>query len=230
MQDFQAEVIAIDGPSGAGKGTVAGAVAEHLGWRRLDSGALYRVVGLVASRRGIDFGAAALAAMARDLDIAFTGDAVIVDGADETRAIRAPGIDAAASRVAAVAALRTALLDVQRRFRRPPGLVAEGRDMGTTVFPDATLKIFLTASAEARAERRHRQLRILNDGCAGVSLAAIFKAIEERDTRDRNRAASPLVPALDAVAVDSTGMSISEVVATILSARSRLAEEAADLT
>ena len=237
-------VIAIDGPSGAGKGTVAAEVAERLGWRLLDSGALYRIVGLLAVRRRIDLrDGPALAALASGRDISFTDRAVTVDGADETAAIRDPAVDAAASTVAAVPEVRAALLATQRGFRRPPGLVADGRDMGTVVFPDARAKVFLTASLEARAERRRQQLlqtqrlrdghprRNLNAGHGGgsvsrraerVPLAAaadldgLLKAIEERDARDRSRSISPLVPAADAVTIDTTTMTVGEVVETVL--------------
>ena len=208
------QVIAIDGPAGAGKGTAAAWVAERLGWRLLDSGALYRVVALTALRRDADLAQGdALAAIARNLDIAFCAGTVTVDGTDETFAIRKPEVDAAASKVAASPTVRAALLDVQRDFREPPGLVADGRDMGTVVFPDARLKVFLTASAEERARRRYRQLK---DCDPNVSLRALFEAIEERDRRDSSRAVSPLVPAPDAMAIDSTAMSIGDVAGTVL--------------
>ncbi len=235
-----ADVVTIDGPGGAGKGTVSGLLAARLGWHLLDSGALYRVVGVVAERRGIDLAdAAALATMARGLDIAFTESvtddavsvAVVVDGADETSAIRAAEAEEPASRVAALADVRTALGDVQQSFRRPPGLVADGRDMGTVVFPDARLKIFLTASAEVRAERRMRQLaadpRRLKDQHAGDSLrapcggsAAALTAVrartQARDQRDRTRDVSPLVPATDAMTIDSTALSIDNVMTEVM--------------
>ena len=209
-----APVIAIDGPAGAGKGTAAVLVAERLGWRLLDSGALYRIVALAALRRGADLAQGqALAAIVGDLAIAFPAGRVMVDGADETLAIRASEVDAAASKVSALPPVRAALLDLQRSFRAPPGLVADGRDMGTVVFPDAPLKVFLTASVEERAQRRYRQLK---DRQASVSLRALFEAIEERDRRDRDRAASPLVPAPDARTIDSTAMSIEEVADAVL--------------
>ena len=209
-----APVIAIDGPAGAGKGTAAVLVAERLGWRLLDSGALYRVVALAALRRGANLAQGpALAAIAGDLAIAFPAGRVMVDDADETLAIRAPEVDAAASKVSALPPVRAALLGLQRSFRAPPGLVADGRDMGTVVFPDAPLKVFLTASVEERARRRHRQLK---DRQAGVSLRALSEAIEERDRRDRDRAVSPLVPAPDAATIDSTAMSIEEVADAVL--------------
>lgn len=210
-----AEVIAIDGPAGAGKGTAAAAVAARLGWRLLDSGALYRVVGLQALRRGLDLADEhALAAMAAGLRIAFDGERVMVDDEDQTSAIRAHPVDAAASTVAKLAAVRSALLDLQRGFRQPPGLVADGRDMGTVVFPSARLKVFLTASAEERARRRYRQLKASQPS---VSLRTLFEAIEERDRADANRAVAPLAAAADAVTIDSSGMSVEAVVGAIVS-------------
>jgi len=206
-------VIAVDGPSGSGKGTLAQYLAQRLGWHYLDSGALYRIVGLAALERGVDpEDGPALAALARRLEIAFSPDrvppTVSVDGRDVTRDIRAEPVSVAASKVAAHAALRSALIATQRAFRRPPGLVADGRDMGTVVFLDARLKIFLEASAEERAERRHKQLK---DKDLSVSLRALLASIRERDARDRQRAASPLVPAADAVVIDSTGLTIEGV-------------------
>ena len=220
------DVIAIDGPAGSGKGTAAKAMAERLGWRLLDSGALYRIVALTALRRGIELDAGdALADMARGLDISFSGTAgaAVVDGRDESAAIRAREVDAAASEVSALPAVRAALLEAQRGFRQPPGLVADGRDIGTVVFPEARLKIFLTASIAERARRRHRQLREaaarerLKNPRSSVSLRALSKAIEARDERDIGRAASPLVAAPDAVTIDSSSMSIAAVVQTIWS-------------
>ena len=207
-------VIAIDGPAGSGKGTVAKGVASRLGWGLLDSGALYRVVALTAVRRGMDLSdAPALAAMATHLRIAFTDAKVLVDGADATNAIRAPEIDAPASKVAALPAVRTALLDVQRGFRRPPGLVADGRDMGTVVFPDAALKIFLDATPEVRAERRLRQQRERGDDAIR---SATLEAMRQRDQRDRQRSVAPLVPAADAVVIDSTTLSADVVIERVL--------------
>ena len=224
-------MIAIDGPAGSGKGTVAKGVASRLRWGLLDSGALYRVVALTAVRRGIDLAdGAALAAMATRLHIGFADARVLVDGAEATEAIRAPEIDAPASKAAALPAVRAALLDVQREFRRPPGLVADGRDMGTVVFPDATLKIFLDASPEARAERRLKQRRDLaaarDDSSASASataLAALRAAMRERDERDRQRAVAPLVPAADAVVVDSTTISANAVINRVLALAARRA-------
>ena len=208
------DVVAIDGPAGAGKGTAAAAVAVRLGWRLLDSGAIYRVVGLAALRRGIGLAdESALAALARGLRISFGQTAVVVDGKDEAQAIRAPAVDAAASAVAKLPAVRDAVLETQRSFRQPPGLVADGRDMGTVVFPDARLKVFLTASAEERARRRHRQLKASQPN---VSLRALFEAIEARDRADATRAVAPLVAAADAVTIDSSAMSIDAVAASIM--------------
>ena len=217
-----APVIAIDGPSGSGKGTVAKGVARKLGWGLLDSGALYRVVALTATRRGVGLAdEAALAALARSLDIAFAGAAVLVDGTEVTDAIRALEIDAPASKVAALPAVRSVLLDMQRGFRQPPGLVADGRDMGTVVFADAALKIFLTASAEARAERRLKQLRERHEtGSDSAPTAEGFgtvrSAMRSRDDRDRRRTVAPLAPAVDAVAIDATTISANAVIQRVL--------------
>lgn len=227
MSKAEIGVIAIDGPGGAGKGTAASLVAARLGWRLLDSGALYRVVALAALRREISLAdAEGLANLTSSLDITFGAGAVLVDGEDQSLGIRQPAVDQAASKVAALPPVRAALLSRQRDFRQRPGLVADGRDMGTVVFPDAPLKVFLTASAEARARRRYRQLREL-PACASergklkkrtpnVSLRALLQAIEERDRRDRQRRVSPLVAAPDAVTIDSTELSIDAVVAAIL--------------
>ena len=221
-------VIAIDGPVGSGKGTVSHRVATELGFLLLDSGALYRVVALAARGRGASFrDAEALAQLAATLDIAFVpGDAAdpvrtLLDGVDVTREIRSEQCGNDASRVSAVPEVRATLLARQHGFRRPPGLVADGRDMGSVVFPDAPVKVFLTASAQARAERRHKQL--IAKGI-GVSVTRLFREMTERDKRDRERSVAPLKPAEDAVVVDTTGLDADTVVARVLEiARCRLA-------
>jgi len=219
-------VVCIDGPSGSGKGTIAERVARGLGFHLLDSGALYRLTALAALRRGTDTeDDAALAAIASALAPRFEplpggGLRIMLEGEDVSGAIRDEAVGMAASRVAASAPVREALLACQRAFRVPPGLVADGRDMGSVVFPDAELKIFLTASAEERARRRHKQLK---DKGIGVNLRDLLRDIEARDGRDRARAASPLVPARDAVEIDSTGRRIEEVTMLVLEmARERL--------
>jgi len=207
-------VITIDGPSGSGKGTIASRIARRLGWHFLDSGALYRLVGLSALKRGVNFSEAeALAALARELDARFHQERILLDGEDVTDDIRTEVAGNAASKVAAVPAVRDALLAWQRDYARSPGLVADGRDMGTVVFPEAQLKIFLTASAEERARRRHKQL--MEKGFS-ASLPTLVEEIRERDERDTNRPVAPLKPAGDALVIDSTTLSIDEVVAEVL--------------
>ncbi|WP_295390227.1 (d)CMP kinase [uncultured Thiodictyon sp.] len=202
-------VVTIDGPSGTGKGTLAVLLAARLGWQCLDSGALYRVLGLAAARRGIDLDdAPALAALAGNLGVSFVGGRVLLDGADLGDAIRTETAGMAASRVAVHPGVRAALLEWQRRQACPPGLVADGRDMGTVVFPRAGLKVFLDASAQVRAERRYKQLR---EKGLDANLPALVEEIAERDARDRNRAVAPLRAAADAVMVDSTALSINDV-------------------
>jgi cytidylate kinase len=210
----RAPVIAVDGPSGSGKGTLAARLARTLEWHLLDSGALYRIVAWSALAEGLalDDGKA-LAELAGRLrirfDVAGRDEVVVrVGDTDVSRAIRDEAVSAAASQVAALPVVRTALLDTQHRFRRRPGLVADGRDMGTVVFADAPLKIFLDASAEERARRRYKQLK---DKDLGVSLRALLESIRERDERDRSRAVSPLKPAEDAVVIDSSSLSIDDV-------------------
>ena len=207
-------VIAIDGPSGSGKGTVTQRVAAHLGWRVLDSGALYRLVGFAVDKAGIGFeDDNKISEIAHNLNVKFDGGDILLDGADVTDLIRTETAGNNASKVAAMPGVRAALLDWQREYAQPPGLVADGRDMGTTVFPHAGVKIFLTASAAERAKRRHKQL--IEKGLP-ANLAALTAEIEERDARDQSRAASPLVPAPDAVEIDSTTLGIEKVVEMVL--------------
>ena len=210
-----APVIALDGPSGSGKGTVGQLLAARLGWHFLDSGALYRALALAAQAAGIDLGdSAALAALAGKTRIDFVprpGAAaqVFLDGCDVGERLRTESAGEGASRVAALPAVRQALLQKQHALRRPPGLVADGRDMGTTVFPDAALKVFLTATPEVRAERRYKQLK---EKGFDVTLARLLDEIRERDARDAKRAASPLKPAADAYILDTSHLGITEVV------------------
>ncbi|HSF77953.1 MAG TPA: (d)CMP kinase [Steroidobacteraceae bacterium] len=212
-------VIAVDGPSGSGKGTVCRLVARALGWHLLDSGALYRLVALAGDRAGLDASdQAGHAALAGSLDIRFEVDEagterVLLDGEDITRELRSEKAGNAASRVAAWPDVRKALFQRQRRFMQAPGLVADGRDMGSVVFRDAGLKIFLTASAEERARRRHKQLK---EKGLGVNLAALSAEISERDRRDATREVAPLVACEDAVVIDSTALDIDAVVERVL--------------
>lgn len=216
--DASAPVLTIDGPSGSGKGTVARQVAQALGWHLLDSGALYRAVGLLAAERGIDAAdVPALAALARELPIAFAatdqGVSVRLEGRARDQDLRTEEAGAAASAVAALAPVRDALLARQRAFRQAPGLVADGRDMGTVVFPDAPYKVFLTASAEERARRRLNQL--MEKGVA-ATLDALLADIRLRDARDSGRSVAPLRAAEGALRIDSTGMSVGRVVGQVL--------------
>ncbi len=209
-------VITIDGPSGSGKGTIAARVATALGWHLLDSGALYRIIGVMAARNDVPRDdEEAVAAFASTLSISFADGKVAVGDLDLTDAIRTEDAGELASQVAALPAVRDAVFDLQRSFREPPGLVADGRDMGTVVFTDANLKIFLDASAEERAERRYKQLK--NKGLS-VSLPGLLAQIQERDARDRGRAVAPLKPAEDALVIDSTSMSIETVFDLVMEA------------
>ena len=215
----KAPVIAIDGPSGSGKGTIARRVAEALGYHLLDSGALYRLTALSAVRRGVALDDEdGLVEVARTLDARFDsdeagGERIRLEGDDVSVEIRTEEAGRGASTVAAIPVVRQALLERQRAFQRPPGLVADGRDMGTQVFPSAAVKIFLTASAEERARRRHKQLK---DKGLDVSLAALSRDIEDRDRRDSERSVAPLRPAEDARILDSSGQSIEAVTQTVL--------------
>jgi len=219
MSSPEPPVICLDGPSGAGKGTVSRILAARLGWHLLDSGALYRLTALAEERRETPLrDEQAVADVAAHLDPRFVADAngdmtIFLDGEEVTGAIRRESVSSGASRVAAMAAVREALIGRQRGFRREPGLVADGRDMGTVVFPEAPLKIFLTASAEERARRRHKQLM---DMGFDANLSQLIADIAERDRRDAEREVSPLHPAADAVTLDTTEMSVAEVVAEIL--------------
>lgn len=208
-----AMVITIDGPSGSGKGTLSQMLARYLGFHLLDSGALYRLVALAAMKRNLDiFNEQIITPVALNLNVRFTVSdhsmSVLLDDENVTEAIRQEAVGMGASQIAAYAGVRSALLERQRAFAVPPGLVADGRDMGTVVFPDAVAKIFLTASAEARAERRFKQLQQKGEN---VDKAALIADIRERDTRDSNRPVSPLKPAEDAVIIDSTLIGINEV-------------------
>ena len=212
-------VIAIDGPSGSGKGTIARRVAEQLGWHLLDSGSLYRITAYAAELRGLDLrDGAVVAEVARTLDVRFIEAAenvsVIFEKKDITNSIRTEKAGVAASIVAAAPAVRAALIDRQRGFAQPPGLVADGRDMGSVVFPDAGLKIYLTASVAERARRRYKQLK---DKGMDVSLHALSQDMEERDRRDSQRAVAPLRACEDARVLDSTQLDILEVVDLVIS-------------
>ncbi len=216
----QYPVIAVDGPSGSGKGTICSLLARELGWSLLDSGALYRLVALAARHHGVALSDVdALVVLAAHLDVQFiTLDghnevAAVLEGEDVTNSIRTEECGADASVVAALGPVRDALLERQRAFACEPGLIADGRDMGTVVFPDAPLKIYLTASAEERANRRYNQL--INKGL-GASLQAILEDIQARDARDMSRDVAPLKPAKDAISLDTTTLSIEEVLAMVL--------------
>ncbi len=216
-----APVVTIDGPSGSGKGTICQMLARQLGWHLLDSGALYRIVGLAAEKSATDFDdEQALAELAANLDVEFlpgkVGEpaAVILDGETISEQVRAETTGALASKVAVHNGVREALKSLQRSFAKAPGLVADGRDMGTVIFTDAPVKIYLTASAEERAERRYKQLLAQGES---VNLAALLEDIQRRDERDMNRTVAPLKPADDAVVIDSTATAIEDVFQRVLS-------------
>ena len=214
MGSAQPPVIAIDGPSASGKGTVAQGAADALGFHWLNSGALYRAVALAALESGADLeNESKVSNIALNLKAKFTGDSVEIEGRDVTNAIRGERVSIAASRIAARPGVRKALLERQRGFRRPPGLIAEGRDMGSVVFPDAVLKIYLTASPEARAQRRYKQLM---DKGMDATMTALLQDIRARDERDSNRATAPLRKGTDAVLIDTTNMSAADAVAQVL--------------
>ena len=212
-------VIAIDGPGGSGKGTITTRLAEHLDWHFLDSGALYRLAALAVMKKQMPAeDEAALGELVANLDIRFEtgkfGVRAWLDEQDVTESLRHEDTGILASRIAAFPKVRAALAERQRRFRQFPGLVADGRDMGTVIFPDAKLKIFLTASAEIRAERRYKQLKEKGES---VNLTRLFREIKARDMRDQSRSVAPLRPAEDAVIIDSTDMSIEEVFEKVVS-------------
>ncbi len=213
MSDTQVPVIAIDGPSGSGKGSVSSSIASHFGFHLLDSGALYRILGIAVHKAGISLeDDNAVAELARNLDIEFSAaepGAVTLNGEDVSLEIRTDLGSDMASRVGAIPAAREALMQRQLAFRQPPGLVADGRDMGTVVFPDAVTKIYLTASVEERAQRRYKQL--IDKGIDAI-LPALLQDLKERDARDSERQISPLKPAADAIVLDTTQMSEQQVI------------------
>lgn len=213
MSDL-APVIAIDGPSASGKGTIAQLVAKQLGYHYLDSGALYRIVALAALNKGISWqNETALAEMTRNLDIRFENGEIMLDGVNVSEEVRTEAMSKGASEVAVHQAVRRTLLDLQHSFRKAPGLVADGRDMGTVVFPDATLKIFLTASAEVRAERRYKQLMAKE---IRANLLDILQDLQKRDTRDQQRLVAPLQQSADAKLLETSQLTIEQSVERVL--------------
>ncbi len=207
-------VITIDGPTASGKGTVASRVAETLGFALLDSGALYRLTALSALEAGVDLAdEPALARLAAGLQVVFQGERILLAGREVSDAIRAEQVGVAASKIATLPAVRSALVDLQHSFRKAPGLVADGRDMGTVIFPDAGLKVFLTASVEARADRRYKQL--IGKGFS-ANMADLLQDLRERDARDTQRAVAPLKPAEGAHLLETSDMSVNQAVAQVL--------------
>jgi cytidylate kinase len=214
MSESPVPLIAIDGPSASGKGTIAKRVAEALGFHYLESGALYRLVALASLEAGVPpREEGRLVSIAANLPVEFRREQILLSEKDVTDAIRDEAVGIRASEIAPIPRVRAALLDRQRAFRRPPGLVAEGRDMGSVVFPDASLKVFLTASMEERARRRHKQLI---DKGIHATLRTLFRDLAERDRRDAARSVAPLVAASDAVHIDATNLSVQDVVAEVL--------------
>ena len=207
------KVIAIDGPSASGKGTLASNIARELGWVTLDSGAIYRAIGLLAGRLGLLDQESELVLKLRDFDLRFENGSCFLADEDLTQEIRTEEVGKMASAIASFPSLRATVLNLQRDFRRPPGLVADGRDMGTIVFPNADLKIFLDASAEARAERRYNELK--NKGF-DVSLPLLLEQMLQRDKKDSERSVAPLIPAEDSILIDSSGLSILDVTKSVL--------------
>jgi len=207
------KVIAIDGPSASGKGTLASNIARELGWATLDSGAIYRAIGLLAGRLGLLDQESELVLKLRDFDLRFENGSCFLADEDLTQEIRTEEVGKMASAIASFPSLRATVLNLQRDFRRPPGLVADGRDMGTIVFPNADLKIFLDASAEARAERRYNELK--NKGF-DVNLPLLLEQMLQRDKKDSERSVAPLIPAEDSILIDSSGLSILDVTKSVL--------------
>lgn len=220
MTSSATPIVTIDGPSGSGKGSLCQLLAKQLDWHLLDSGALYRIVGLAAQKRGVDFAdEASLAVLAASLNVEFQPGAagepanVLLDGEDISQQVRAESSGELASKVAVHNGVRDALMGLQKSFAKAPGLIADGRDMGTVVFPEAAVKIYLTASAEERADRRYKQLKARGQS---VNLAALLEDIKARDDRDINRAVAPLKPADDAVVIDSSRLAIEDVYSQVL--------------
>lgn len=226
MKQKEEPVITIDGASGTGKGVVSQKIAKQLGWKLLDSGALYRLLALAAQKHGVPLeNEAALTVLAEHLDVQFIAteesftSTILLEGQDVSETIRTEKMGNAASKVGALPSVRAALLSRQRAFRDSPGLVADGRDMGTVIFPDAKLKIFLTASPECRAQRRYNQLK---EKGINVNLSDLVEELRERDKRDQERPVAPLKPAIDAVIIDTDPLTVDQVVARVLAEASKI--------